>query len=91
MTHGEWADRINDRNGDGFQDNALSKDLVLRVNWKYVGDRGLRGEYAVTAVFAGKAGRAIAACLMRVVRFVDGGPAGGPLVASAKTGLCFSQ
>lgn len=50
LTHGEWADRINDRNGDGFQDNALSKDVVLRTDWKYTGDRGLRGEYAVTAV-----------------------------------------
>lgn len=50
LTHGEWADRINDGNGDGFQDNALSKDIVLRSSWKYTGDRGLRGEYAVTAV-----------------------------------------
>ena len=50
LTHGEWADRINDRNNDGFQDNALSKDVVLRTDFKYTGDRGLRGEYAVTAV-----------------------------------------
>ena len=50
LTHGEWADRINDRNSDGFQDNALSKDVVVRSEWQYTGDRGLRGEYAVTAV-----------------------------------------
>lgn len=50
LTHGEWADRINDRNDDGFQDNALSKDIVLRSEWQYTGDRGLRGEYAITAV-----------------------------------------
>ena len=50
LTHGEWANRINDRNADGFQDNALSKDLVLRSEWQYTGDRGLRGEYTVTAV-----------------------------------------
>ena len=50
LTHGEWADRINDRNSDGFQDNALSKDVVLRSEWEYTGDRGMRGEYAVTAV-----------------------------------------
>ena len=50
LTHGEWADRINDRNADGFQDNALSKDLVLRSEWQYTGDRGLKGEYTATAV-----------------------------------------
>ena len=50
LTHGEWANRINDRNADGFQDNALSKDIVLRSEWQYTGDRGLRGEYTVTAV-----------------------------------------
>ena len=50
LTHGEWADRINDRNDDGFQDNALSKDIVVRSEWQYTGDRGLKGEYTVTAV-----------------------------------------
>lgn len=50
LTHGEWADRINDGNADGFQDNALSKDVVLRSDWQFTGDRGMRGEYAVTAV-----------------------------------------
>ena len=90
LTHGEWADRINDRNGDGFQDNALSKDVVIRTDWKYVGDRGLRGEYAVTAVSQEKdAGQ---------LPMFDSGVSGlwmanqrvDRLVASAKTGYVFS-
>ena len=91
LTHGEWADRINDRNGDGFQDNALSKDLVLRSQWKYVGDRGLRGEYAVTAVSQEKtAGQ---------LPMFDGGEDGlwmadqrvDRYVATAKTGYVFPK
>jgi hypothetical protein len=50
LTHGEWTDRENDYNEDGFQDNALHKDLVLRGELKYRGDRGIRGEYAVSGV-----------------------------------------
>ena len=50
LTHGEWTDRENDKNGDGFQDNALRKDVVLRGELKYRGDRGIRGEYTLSGV-----------------------------------------
>ena len=52
------------------------------------GDRGLRGEYAVTAVSQEKsAGQLPHDDGSRGL--VDGGPAGGPVVASAKTGYVF--
>lgn len=89
LTHGEWSDRINDRNGDGFQDNALSKDIVLRSDWKYVGDRGLRGEYAVTVISQDKSAGQLP--------LFDAGSEGlwmadqrvDRVVASAKTGYVF--
>ena len=89
LTHGEWADRINDRNADGFQDNALSKDIVVRSEWQYTGDRGLKGEYTVTAVSQEKeAGQ---------LPLLDAGQGGlwmadktiDRLVATAKTGYVF--
>ena len=89
LTHVEWADRINDRNVDGFQDNALSKDLVLRSEWQYTGDRGLKGEYTVTAVSQEKeAGQlplldAGQGWLWMADQLVD------RLVATAKTGYVF--
>ena len=89
LTHGEWADRINDRNNDGFQDNALSKDIVLRTDFKYTGDRGMRGEYAVTAVTQEKSSGQLP--------LFDQGREGlwfadqsvNRVVASAKTGYVF--
>jgi len=89
LTHCEWADRINDRNADGFQDNALSKDIVLRSEWQYTGDRGLRGEYAVTAVTQEKESGQLP--------LLDAGTDGlwmadqavDRLVATAKTGYIF--
>ncbi len=89
LTHGEWANRINDRNADGFQDNALSKDIVLRSEWQYTGDRGLRGEYAVTAVTQEKESGQLP--------LLDAGPNGlwmaeqavNRVVATAKTGYVF--
>ena len=89
LIHGEWADRINDRNADGFQDNALSKDIVLRSEWQYTGDRGLKGEYTVTAVSQkNEAGQlplldAIADGLWMADQEV------GRVVATAKTGYVF--
>jgi len=89
LAHGEWADRINDRNGDGFQDNALSKDVVLRSDWKYVGDRGMRGEYTVTVVDQEKSAGQLP--------LLDGGGDGlwladqkvSRVVATSKTGYVF--
>jgi len=91
LTHGEWADRINDRNNDGFQDNALSKDIVLRTDFKYTGDRGMRGEYAVTAVTQNMSSGQLP--------FLDQGREGlwfadqrvDRVVASAKTGYVFPR
>ena len=28
----------------------LSRDFVIRNEWKYIGDRGIRGEYSISAV-----------------------------------------
>ena len=61
MTHGEYGQRINDRNGpdldgdgrgdgDGFLDTPLRKDGVFRNEWRFVGDRGLRAEFVLLAV-----------------------------------------
>ena len=89
LTHGEWSDRINDRNADGFQDNALSKDLVIRTNLKYAGDRGVRGDYAVTVISQEKSAGQLPLFdqgrdgLWFADQFVD------RVVASAKTGYIF--
>ena len=50
LTHAEYANTVNDRNGDngsgdGFLDTPFKNDVVLRNEWKYRGDRGVRGEY----------------------------------------------
>ena len=57
MTHGEYGQRVNDRNGpdndldgkrdgDGFLDTPLKKDGVVRNEWRFIGDRGLRADIA---------------------------------------------
>ena len=50
LTHNESATRLNDRNGDTFLDTPLRQDLVARSDWKYRGDRGIRGEYSLTGI-----------------------------------------
>ena len=61
MSHGEYGQRVNDRNGtdvdgdgradgDGFLDAPLKKDVVIRNEWRFVGDRGWRGEFALMGV-----------------------------------------
>jgi outer membrane receptor for ferrienterochelin and colicins len=50
MTHGEYGQRVNDRNQDGFLDTPLRKDGVVRNEWRFVGDRGLRADIALTGV-----------------------------------------
>ena len=50
MTHGEYGQRINDRNNDGFMDTPLRKDGVVRNEWRFVGDRGLRADVALMGV-----------------------------------------
>lgn len=39
-----------DNNLDGFMDNPLKQDFILRNEWKFVGDRGIEGEYSITGV-----------------------------------------
>lgn len=39
-----------DNNNDGFMDNPLQTNIVLRNEWKFSGDRGWEGEYSVTGV-----------------------------------------
>ena len=50
MTHGEWGQRANDRNGDHFLDTPLRKDAVVRNEWHFVGDRGWRANVSLNAV-----------------------------------------
>ena len=50
MTHGEFRQRENDRNQDLFLDMPLQKDFVVRNEWRFVGDRGLRAEFALSGV-----------------------------------------
>ncbi len=50
LLHGLTNEQQNDRNADGFLDTPIQKHLVARNEWKFTGDRGIRGEYAVTAV-----------------------------------------
>lgn len=50
MLHGEYNDFEMDNNRDGFMDNPLKADVVFRNEWKFSGDRGMEGEYSVTAV-----------------------------------------
>ena len=89
LTHGEWADRINDRNSDGFQDNALSKDVVVRSEWQYTGDRGLRGEYAVTAVSQHKEAGEVPVGEPMVSSLWLANQSVNRVVATAKTGYVF--
>ena len=50
LTHAEYGERLNDRNFDSFLDTPLKNDFVIRNEWKYKGDRGLRGEYSITGI-----------------------------------------
>ena len=50
LSHAEYIKTLNDRNLDSFLDFPLKKDLILRNEWKYMGDRGIRGEYSITSI-----------------------------------------
>lgn len=50
LTHAEYGERLNDRNFDSFLDTPLKNDFVIRNEWKYKGDRELRGEYSITGI-----------------------------------------
>ena len=55
LTHGLQNRAINDRNGDGFLDMPLQRHGIVRNEWKFIGDRGMEGEYSVTGVQTGLA------------------------------------
>ena len=48
LSHALLNQRVNDRNGDGFLDTPLQRHVILRNEWKFTGDRGIRGEYALS-------------------------------------------
>ena len=50
MTHGEYGQRENDRNQDGFLDTPLRQDGVVRNEWRFIGDRGMRANISVMGV-----------------------------------------
>jgi outer membrane cobalamin receptor len=50
MTHGEVWQQENDRNNDGFLDMPLQEDFVVRNEWRFIGDRGMRANIALSAV-----------------------------------------
>ena len=50
LSHAELGTTINDRNYDTFLDTPLKRDLVLRNEWKFRGDRGIRGEYTISSI-----------------------------------------
>ena len=50
MSHGEFRQRENDRNRDGFLDMPTQKDFVVRNEWRFVGDRGWRANLGLTGV-----------------------------------------
>lgn len=50
LSHAELGTTINDRNDDTFLDTPLKRDIVLRNEWKFRGDRGIRGEYTISSV-----------------------------------------
>jgi outer membrane receptor for ferrienterochelin and colicins len=47
MAHGSMSRQRFDMNRDGFLDNPLFYNGIIRNEWKYTGLRGMRGEYAV--------------------------------------------
>lgn len=50
LIHGLHNEQLNDRNADGFLDTPMQQNFVGRNEWKFKGDRGIRGEYAVNYV-----------------------------------------
>jgi len=47
--HGEWNNQRLDMNNDGFMDNPLKEDIILRSAWKYQSlNHGWEGEYQAT-------------------------------------------
>jgi len=47
LAHAELNEQRMDRNGDGFMDNPLKKDYVLRNQWKFHAKKHWEGQYAI--------------------------------------------
>jgi len=50
LTHVEQNSLVADHNRDGFMDNPLLRDYVLRNEWKWQSDNGWEGEYQLTVL-----------------------------------------
>ena len=74
MTHGEFRQKENDRNQDLFLDMPLQEDFVVRNEWRFVGDRGLRAEFALSGVDMNRDGGIVG----------EGGMATSPWAASTE-------
>ena len=48
QAHGSSSQKLYDTNHDGFLDNPLVKNYLLRNAWQYTGEKGIRGEYALS-------------------------------------------
>jgi outer membrane receptor for ferrienterochelin and colicin len=48
LGHGEFNNQRIDNNGDGFLDNPLKQDFIVRNEWHYRGDGGMGGQYMVS-------------------------------------------
>ena len=46
--HGAQAQQRFDMNKDGFLDNPLFQNLVVKNDWEYVGKKGIRGNYSAS-------------------------------------------
>ncbi|RME98337.1 MAG: TonB-dependent receptor, partial [Bacteroidetes bacterium] len=47
LLHGEHQSNTNDRNRDGFLDNPLRDDWIVMNRWRWVGNKGWRGQFGV--------------------------------------------
>jgi outer membrane receptor for ferrienterochelin and colicin len=48
QAHGSSAQKLYDTNSDGFLDNPLVKNYLLRNAWQYTGAKGLRSEFGLS-------------------------------------------
>ena len=106
LSHALLNQRVNDRNNDGFLDTPLQHHVVVRNEWKFIGDRGIRGEYALsgatTRLLAGQASGVPAEAIWPNWERLHQQPVNLPgawlatskverAEASAKTGFVFPQ
>jgi hypothetical protein len=48
QAHGSSSQKLYDTNNDGFLDNPLVKNYLLRNAWQYTGAKGLRSEFGLS-------------------------------------------